>query len=295
MILVWGEQDDVPVARVIEELRALTAPVLHVTSADLGAIQFELSLGPRPDGWLNLRGRKIAIKDIRGFYLRPGATDSPAAARAAQALLGLAAFLPGVVLNRPAAGRSNHSKAYQLGLIAQAGFEVPDTLVTTDPDCALAFVREHGRLAYKALSGIRTIVATLGPGDEGRLDGVSAGPVQFQAYVDGLDVRVHVIGEQWFACAVRSAATDYRYAAAQGDSIELSELEIPPDVGRRIVEMVRGLGLRFAGVDLRLTPTEKWVCFEVNPSPGFPFYEDHTNHPIAATVANELISGKPSR
>jgi glutathione synthase/RimK-type ligase-like ATP-grasp enzyme len=206
------------------------------------------------------------------------------------ALLAFTSSMPGVVVNRPAAGRSNASKPYQLGLIADAGFRVPDTLITTDPIAARAFLRQHGRLIYKSLSGIRSIVATLDASDDARLDNVSTGPVQLQAYVNGLDVRVHVVAERWFACSVRSEAADYRYAGAAGTTAELSEFELPEHVGRRLVALVREMGLLVAGADLRLTADGSWVCFEVNPSPGFPWYEDATSHQIAEAIANLLMS-----
>jgi glutathione synthase/RimK-type ligase-like ATP-grasp enzyme len=160
--------------------------------------------------------------------------------------------------------------------------------VTTDPDSARAFLRSHRRLVYKSLSGIRSIVAILEPGDEARLDGVRTGPVQLQKWIDGLDVRVHIVGERVFACAVRSTAADYRYA---GTAAELSPYDLPPAVGERAVALAHGMGLRLAGVDLRLTPDGSWVCFEVNPSPGFPWYEDSTGQPIATAIAEELASG----
>src|SRR5215470_2660967 len=156
--------------------------------------------GSAPSGWIESAGRRIEIDDFRGAYLRPGEPAEGAARSAAMVLLALVSSLRGVVINRPAAGRSNASKPYQLSLITQAGFEVPDTLVTTDPGAARAFLREHGLLIYKSLSGIRSIVATIDAGDESRLDDVRTGPVQLQAYTHGLDVRVYIVGERWFAC-----------------------------------------------------------------------------------------------
>jgi glutathione synthase/RimK-type ligase-like ATP-grasp enzyme len=204
-------------------------------------------------------------------------------------LLAIASSLRGVVVNRPAAGRSNASKPYQLGLIAQAGFKVPDTLVTTDAAAARDFLRHHGRLVYKSLSGVRSIIATLEASDETRLDDVGTGPVQLQAYVSGVDVRVHVVGERWFACSVQSEAADYRYAGTAGTTAELSAFELPERVGKQLLTLVHGMNLLLAGVDLRLTPEGAWVCFEVNPSPGFTWYEESTGHPIAEAIASLLI------
>lgn len=288
MILVWGSQTDPPVARVLDALAGRDADICHIDESALATIRYDLVFATRTSGWIESGGRRFAIEDIGGAYIRPGEPPSGAAHRAAVALLALASSLRGVVVNRPAAGRSNASKPYQLGLIAKAGFQVPDTLVTTDPVAGRAFLREHGRLVYKSISGIRSIVATLDRSDDARLDDVRTGPVQLQKYVEGLDVRVHVVGKQWFACSVQSAAADYRYAQATGTTAELSAFELPEDVGRLLVALVRGMHLEVAGVDLRYTPNGSWVCFEVNPSPGFPWYEDATGHPIADAIADML-------
>ena len=52
----------------------------------------------------------------------------------------------------------------------------------------------------------------------------------------------------------------------------------------------RTLGLHFAGIDLRRAPDGRWFCFEVNPSPGFTYYEAHTGQPIADAVASYLAA-----
>jgi glutathione synthase/RimK-type ligase-like ATP-grasp enzyme len=49
--------------------------------------------------------------------------------------------------------------------------------------------------------------------------------------------------------------------------------------------MAAGMGLNVAGIDLRCTPGGAWVCFEVNPSPAFVYYEKATGQPIAAAIA----------
>jgi D-alanine-D-alanine ligase-like ATP-grasp enzyme len=51
------------------------------------------------------------------------------------------------------------------------------------------------------------------------------------------------------------------------------------------------MNLLVAGVDLRVRPDNTWVCFEVNPSPGFTWYEESTNHEIAEAIADLLVRG----
>jgi glutathione synthase/RimK-type ligase-like ATP-grasp enzyme len=295
MILVWGSRADAPTERVLDALKMRAAPVLLIEPDDLNLARFDLGFSPNPHGWLEVRERRVDVADVRGFFLRPleAPTRNPSAS-AWDSLLGLADTMTGCVVNRPGPSRPNHSKPYQAQLIAAAGFDVPDTLVTTDAGAARAFLAEHRSVVYKSLSGIRSIVGRLDAPDAARFDEPTFGPVQLQAFVPGVDVRVHVVGSRRFACAARSTAIDYRYAAQQGASVELEAFDLPTEVGERIACMTEAMWLRVAGVDLRRTPEGRWVCLEVNPSPGFPWYEDATGHPIAAAIAEELDGATPS-
>ena len=154
-----------------------------------------------------------------------------------------------------------------------------------------AFRARHGRVVYKSLSGVRSVVRTLEGADLERLDRIRWCPTQFQAFVEGTNVRVHVIGGQVFATAIETRATDYRYAEREGGPAELRATELPGELAARCVGMARGLGLDFAGVDLKLAPDGRAYCFEVNPSPAFSYYEANTGQPIAQAVARYLAGG----
>jgi glutathione synthase/RimK-type ligase-like ATP-grasp enzyme len=130
--------------------------------------------------------------------------------------------------------------------------------------------------------------------DFARLEDIRWCPVQFQAYVEGVDVRVHVIGEQVFATRVSSEATDYRYAGVGGGQpARLEATELSDDTAGRCVELTRRLGLRFSGLDLRVRNEGEVICFEVNPCPAYAYYEGHTGQPIAAAVARHLAGAAP--
>jgi glutathione synthase/RimK-type ligase-like ATP-grasp enzyme len=291
VIVVWGADDDTPVPCVAAALAEAGADVVRLTDGDLATMAYDVTLAGTPSGWFEVGGRRVDLGGVRGAYLRPGRPAEGRATEASAALLAAFAALPATVVNRPSAGRSNWSKPFQLGLLAKAGFAVPETLVTTDPAAARAFLAAHGRVVYKSVSGVRSVVAALGPGDAARLDGVRTGPVQLQRWVGGLDVRVHVVGGAWFATAVESDAVDYRYAARDGADVTLAPYDLPDDVGRRVADTARAMGLLVAGADLRLGTDGEWYAFEVNPSPGFTFYEEATGQPIAAAVARLLVGG----
>jgi glutathione synthase/RimK-type ligase-like ATP-grasp enzyme len=286
VIVIWGALEDPPVSDVLEALRARGANIVHLDRARVEALDFEVTLGRNPSGWIAVDEHRIPLDAISAIYLRPEAQRVGCATPSTACLLAIASSLDAVVVNRPAACRSNLTKPFQLAAIAEAGFAVPPTLVTTDPLAARQFLERHRRIVYKSISGIRSIVATLDVNDADRLSGVRTGPVQLQRWIEGIDLRVHVVGQRWFATAIKSTAADYRYG---GGDIALAATDIDPEFGERLVRLTTSAGLLVAGIDLRLTPDDEWFCFEVNPSPGFTFYEDATGQPIAAAIANLLM------
>ena len=193
-----------------------------------------------------------------------------------------------LVLNRPSAMASNGSKPYQASIIRQCGFSIPDTLVTTDASAVLDFRARHGTLIYKSISGVRSIVSKLTDEHLGRLEDLAWCPTQFQQYIPGRDYRVHVVGDETFACEIITDADDYRYAGRQNADVEIRSCDLPAHVIERARAASKRLGLVFGGVDLRRTPEDEWYCFEVNPSPAFTFYESHSGQPIADAVASLL-------
>jgi hypothetical protein len=243
----------------------------------------------------------IDFERVAAVYLRPVETeralppefgeDKVARQRAEdldRAIVTWCDLTTAVVINPPAAMAVNNSKPYQLQIIAGYGFDVPPTLVTTDPRAVREFAAQHDRLIYKSVSGVRSIVNVLSADGLERLDEVANVPTQFQAYVPGYDVRVHVIGESVFATEVRSDAHDYRYASLSDEPVELSPVDLPEEVGRRCRAMATGMGLAVAGIDLRRTQGGAWVCFEVNPSPAFVYYEEVTGQPMGEAIASLL-------
>ena len=185
---------------------------------------------------------------------------------------------------------SNNSKPYQSAHIRSLGFEIPDTIITRDPKTVIKFWKRHGAVIYKSVSGVRSIVSRLTPEHLGRLSDISWCPTQFQEYIPGNDYRVHVVGDEIFSCQIISKADDYRYAARQGERVRIIPFDLPEDIGFRCRALTKAMGLVMAGLDLRLTPDGKWYCFEVNPSPGFTYYQRACGHHIDEAIARVLAS-----
>ena len=264
----------------------------------------ELSVGDTLACVVEWDGLRVDLERVTAAYLRPydplgvpavtSAGKESAAARHAvavyEALRVWSEMTSALVVNRLSAMGSNSSKPYQLELIRAAGFAVPETLITTDPAAAAGFCDRLGDVVYKSVSGVRSIVSRVTPEKRAQLAAVAACPTQFQEYVSGTDYRVHVVGDDVYVCELVSEADDYRYGERQGAAVTRRQVDLPGECLDRCRALAAALDLPVAGIDLRRTPDGEWFCFEVNPSPGFTFYEDATGQPIAAAIGDLLMN-----
>ena len=302
MILLWGLPGDDPFDAVASALSRRRADFTLLDQREVLDQRIELDVSAPPGGELWSDSLHIVLDEVRALYTRVyearklsrvaagGAAGCAHASQVEGALWAWADETPARVVNRASTMASNSSKPYQSLLIARAGFLVPDTLVTTDPEAAAEFWDRHGQVIYKSVSAVRSVVSRLGPGHRNRLANVVCCPTQFQAYVPGRDHRVHVVGDNVFAIEVVSDADDYRYARDQLATCELRVTKLPHDIAELAYATAKALDLPVCGLDLRRTPEGAWYCFEVNPSPCFTYYEYHTGQPIADAVAALLDS-----
>jgi glutathione synthase/RimK-type ligase-like ATP-grasp enzyme len=242
-----------------------------------------------------LRSRRTTcpLSTVTGVHVRDAAGPScPAAHRLHRDLAPWLEDSAARVLNRPSASATNLSKTFQLQLIREAGFAVPETLVTDSPEDVAAFRAEHGLVVCKSVSSRRSVVRLLTDEAMARIERVRWCPTQFQQYVDGVNVRVHVVGDRHFATAVHTTAVDYRYPQRRSETPVFCGVGLPGPLLRRCHRLAASLGLPLAGIDLRIAPDGTAYCLEANPSPAFTYYESMTGQPIARAVA-ELLLGRP--
>jgi glutathione synthase/RimK-type ligase-like ATP-grasp enzyme len=175
-------------------------------------------------------------------------------------------------------------------VIRRFGFKIPKTLVTNDAKAVAGFFAEcHGKLIFKSISGVRSTVRLMTKEDFGRLDLLENCPAQFQEYLTGDNIRVHVIGERLFAVRIQCEAVDYRYAGEEGYSLTMAPALLPEDIAANCIRLTKELGLTLSGIDLKETPAGEYYCFEVNTSPAFLFYESPAQ-PIVADALAEFLA-----
>jgi RimK-like ATP-grasp domain len=305
-VLLWGLPADPPIAAVWNALQRAGCPATLLDQRAVLDTEVQLVVGSSVEGLLRVKDKTFDLADVKSLYLRPyDLRDLPNLAGADRngemwrralelqdILLSLADLTPALVLNRPGSMAANESKPYQAAWIESYGFRIPDTLITTEPEAVLEFWKQHDRVIYKSVSGIRSIVSRLTAEHLRKIEDVISCPTQFQQHIPGTEYRVHIVGEKVFASAILSDADDYRYSS---EGVGMQPCDLPDDIAARCRTLARSMDLPLSGLDLRRTPEGSWYCFEVNPSPAFTFFEQATGQPIAEAVAYLLASSPDDR
>lgn len=304
LFLLWGHASDAALGAVYRSLDKLGARIAFYDQRRVLDTEVHLAVDNNVTGVLRVEDEKIELGEVAAAYIRPfdsrwlpqiqrAGPDTPEwlhAVKIEDALISWSEIAPAFIVNRPQAIASNSSKPHQAARISELGFEIPDTLVTTDPEAALEFWDKHGTVIYKSVSAARSVVSRLSREQLKTLQDISWCPTQFQQYISGNDYRVHVVADEVFACEIVSEADDYRFAFAKDDRVELRAFDLPEDVAQRCRTLAAALGLAVAGIDLRRTPAGRWFCFEANPVAGFTYYQEPCNHHIDEAIARLLMA-----
>jgi glutathione synthase/RimK-type ligase-like ATP-grasp enzyme len=285
--------------------------VARINLADFPA-RAGLSSSWRPDRapsfMLETEDGPIDLADVKVVWWRrvqPFAVDSRIGASArrqfavsetSQALLGMLESLPCRWVNPREADANAHHKPYQWTVAQSVGLQVPRTLVTNQPSAAHDFISmlAPARVVFKAfLASIEEWRETrlVERDDMARLDLVRYAPVIFQEYVEGVDLRITIIGQAIFTAEIDARRSSYpvdmRMVISEG---KVRPIELPEDVRSRLLALQRRLGLVYGAVDMRRTEEGQYFFLEVNPAGQWLFAEQRTGLPISRSHADLLAS-----
>jgi glutathione synthase/RimK-type ligase-like ATP-grasp enzyme len=218
----------------------------------------------------------------------PGVDDSPEGKFVleewAEALEGFLAHVEEPKwVNHPSRNVRASHKLEQLTRARSLGFVVPDTLVTQDPDRLRDFHARHGGLVIaKPMAGGHverpegerdSLVYTNRVGAEqlADLSDLRACPTLFQRLVEKrCDVRITVVDGDLHAVELTASEPDGSQRCDirrnNMDDVAYHPVTLPGDVRTQVDSLVASYGLRFAAIDMAVTPGGEWVFFEVNPN-----------------------------
>jgi glutathione synthase/RimK-type ligase-like ATP-grasp enzyme len=308
VILVVSYPDEDHTIEVVDRLRGRGHDVRVLDFADLPArrtltcrwddVGEAAFRAEGPDGTIDLAAaRVIWWRRLRPFGLDPSVAASAqgfALSETSQAVNGLLDSLDCAWVNPRAADEAAHRKPLQWTMARRVGLDVPRTLVTTDPLEARRFVEGIGArgTVFKAfLASVEAWRETrlVEPGDLERLDLVRLAPVIFQEYIEGVDLRITVVGDDVFAAEIDARGTSYPVDMRMvvGEAA-VRAVELPAPVREGLLALLRVLGLQYGAVDMRRTDDGRYVFLEVNPAGQWLFVERLTGLPISEALVDHL-------
>jgi glutathione synthase/RimK-type ligase-like ATP-grasp enzyme len=219
-------------------------------------------------------------------------------------------------MNHPWRNQAANHKIAQLSQAAQLGMRVPETLVTTDPDDVIRFQEECGPIIYKTLAfgalgdiprgpvdvpylrpaehGPWIMTTIVDPGGQNYLDSVRLAPCLFQELIPkDHELRVTVIGEQVFACAIYSQENEQTKVDWRHPGVEFprKEARLPDGVRDFCLAMTKHYGLNYGALDFIVTPAGEYVFLELNPNGQWMFVQHWLPRiPLVQTMADTLVS-----
>ncbi len=196
-------------------------------------------------------------------------------------------------------------KVSQLQAAGRLGFEIPPTLITTDPDELLDFYCTHdGRIVTKVIEqlslrhedeGFFRLTELVSTRDIGYASTLRLCPVIVQPYVPkAFEVRVTVVGERVFAAEIHSQASnrarlDWRSYDLRATPYRVHHL--PNEMAVRCRRLVEMLGLCYGAIDLIVAPDGRYVFLELNPNGQYLWIEEATGLPISDALCDLLLDG----
>jgi glutathione synthase/RimK-type ligase-like ATP-grasp enzyme len=302
MVLLYGIPGDGPFELVADALEELETPFLILNQRRFEELDFIIHLSENGlEGEITIGPHSFPLDSFTGIYNRgvdfsmlPEAklllqqpTPYNQYAQLFDLLNQWIEIADCRVVNKGSAMSSNSAKPYQLTLI-EPYFCLPETLITNFAPALQDFQKVHSDIIFKSVSSVRSVVKTISEGENISYQSIAYCPTLFQKKLTGCNYRVHVVGANVYATMVESETVDYRYSNLEGKETILSPVELQKDIKEKCIALANALNLPFAGIDLFESGDGKWYCFEVNPSPGFSYFENKTGQPIAKAIATYL-------
>jgi glutathione synthase/RimK-type ligase-like ATP-grasp enzyme len=197
-----------------------------------------------------------------------------------------------MVVNRPGAGSSNYSKLLHAEKLAGFGFLTPTTYIFGSKTAAKNTLALDGSWISKGASSVRTRAVEFDFSLYVNLDLLERAPSLFQKRIEGFDVRVHLIGDKFYPLKILSENLDYRYQTGEN---RYEEIDFPPELGQKCRDFCRSEGLLFAGIDFKVDADQSWHLLEINPMPGYNFFDKKMNNNLSKALAEFLNSGSPKK
>src|SRR5579885_3770164 len=318
-LILTNPTDDLHVERMMAEFERLGHGFAIFDPGDFPQqVQFQAALSnDRQQSCLRLAdGTQIVLEECTSIWYRrptrmlprddlPHLEQTFIQREAHAGIWGWLRGLPAFWVNHPDAVRAAGQKPEQLQRAAALGLAIPHSLVTNEPEAFKQFYEEcHGNVIYKLMGypwytdkdemPISTYTSLVSREMLAEAHRVTATAHLFQEFVvKKCDVRVTIIGEEVFATEIHplSEETQIDFRADYGKLFHAPHT-LPDHLRERLLALTRSYHLAYAGIDLLLTPDDRYIYLELNALGQFGWLEGRTGVPLYRKLATLLIEGE---
>lgn len=287
MIVIIGSDDDFHSKFVKEELKKRNVPVKYLDSRNYPIINWSPTSS---DSYLVLEDEKVFVEDIKGVYWRwyYGVVFDTKQIIWQEKTSALESFLYSVgdiSFNSLQAVELHRKKGAQTQILHKNGIRLPRTLITSDKDAVEEFYLKNDKsLIYKPVRG-GAFTKKFKDEDLERVDTLINCPCQLQEFIDGIDIRVYAFETgEIYAGEIIAQNVDFR----EDPNAVINKVCLPKKVQKDCLKVLKLLGLKYSGIDIRLNQKGEYVFIEANPAPMFIHYERMTGYPITDTLIKNL-------
>jgi glutathione synthase/RimK-type ligase-like ATP-grasp enzyme len=291
MIIIIGSEEEFHSRYVFEKIQEKNIEVHYFDSRKYPVLNWSAN---SENDYIILDDKKLFTKDIQGLYWRwyYGITNCRTDIIFREKTSALESFLTGlepISYNSLQAVELHRKKAVQSKLMENNGIRIPKTLITNDKNAVEEFyLNNNKQVIYKPVRG-GAYTKKLKEKDFDRLDTLINCPTQFQEFIDGVDIRVYAFDSgEVFGGEIIAETIDFR----ADDNSKINKVKLPKKVQKDCLKVMKLLGLKYSGIDIRLNKDGEYVFIEANPAPMFYHFENMTKYPITETLIQNLIKQK---
>lgn len=287
MIIIIGSVEDFHAKYMLEKLHLNNLPAKYLDSRQYPIINWS----PEGDNdYIILENDKIYLKDITGIYWRwyYGVTFGTSEIVYREKLSALESFLSSlepISWNSLQAVELHRKKGLQSKIMQNNGIRIPKTIVTNDQNALEEFyINNNKNIIYKPVRG-GAYTQKMKDEDLLRKDSLINCPCQLQECIDGIDIRVYAFESgEIFAGEIIADSIDFR----ADENAKINKHKLPKKIQKDCLKILKLLGLKYSGIDIRLSNTGEYVFIEANPAPMFVYFEKMTGYEITQTLINNL-------
>ncbi|MBL7706716.1 MAG: grasp-with-spasm system ATP-grasp peptide maturase [Taibaiella sp.] len=323
MVLIFSDNDDGSTNEVIEWLNAFGTQWVRINESDLVALEKLIFKNNRITCFeLKINDVVIDLTQCYSYWYRRGylnwscrpkdissIVEHQIAQHLAAELKNLDDFvhqyLEATKIGINAYLKSVNNKTYYQFAAAQAGLDVPDSIITTRKKDVKAFGTSSAKVITKSINeglvffnngyGAYSETAEIKAEDRCGLADTFF-PSLVQKYVEKFaELRIFFIHDQVYAMAIFSQQNeqtklDYRNYDRINPNRNVP-FALPSDIKDKLIRFMNAIQLNCGSIDMILTPDNEYVFLEVNPIGQFGMVSGPCNYGLEKLIAHYLSYG----